>query len=348
MVHAYAAAGWRVDLMHFRTEQEAPPPEDLLTAVRNYTPILVPDVSLRHHAALLPPRGRLVASNAVEAPARSYDVAQAESSAAWPAVAMADARTKVLVLHDDDATSFIRFARAVRDPRRKLLRYSTAAKYWRFQRRAMRSADLVWFVSPAELTRMGDRKAVLVPNGADAAFFAVPPEGGSGGSTLMFVGPARYGANARAVESFLRLVWQHVVDRAPDASLHLVGDGWASVAAEETAVVDRGFVDDLPATVAGADVVVAPLLEGGGTKVKVVEAMAAARPVVATAVAAEGIPDSTGLSVVELGAEMAGKIVALLRDHQLARQAGAANRLAVRELEWSTVWRQAMARLERA
>jgi glycosyltransferase involved in cell wall biosynthesis len=350
MVHAYATVGWRVDLLHFRNDREAPPPEDLSVALRDYTPILVPAVSLRDHAALQPPLARLVASNApAELLARSYDVAQAESSAAWPAVARAAARTRVLVLIDDDSTRFARFARRARDPRRKLLRYATAVKYRRFQRRAMRSADQVWFVSPAELTRMADcdGKAVLVPNAADAAFFAVPPEAGRGGGTVMFVGPARYHANAQAVDGFLRLVWPHVLARVQDASLHLVGDGWASVAAAGTAVIDRGFVDDLPATVAGADVVVAPLLEGGGTKVKVLEAMAAARPVVATPVAAEGIPYSTGLRVVEVGAAMAAEIATLLRDHPLARRAGAANRLAVRELEWSAVWRRAMARLER-
>jgi glycosyltransferase involved in cell wall biosynthesis len=351
MVHAYAAAGWRVDLLHFRTEHEAPLSEDFLSAIRNHTPILVPAVSLRHHAGLQPPLGRIVSSSAAaEVLTRSYDVAQAESSAAWPAVAGASARTRVLVLHDDDAARFARFARTVRDPRRKLLRYATAVKYRWFQRRTMRSADQVWFVSPTELARFGDcdGKAVLVPNAADAAFFAVPSEDGSRGSTVTFVGPARYDANARAVESFLKLVWPQVLNRVPDASLHLVGEGWASVAAAETSVVDRGFVDDLPATVAGADVVVAPLLEGGGTKVKVLEAMAAARPVVATSVAAEGIPASTGLRVVEVGPEMAAEIASLLRDHQLAQQAGASNRLAVRELEWSTVWRRAMARLQQA
>lgn len=350
MVQAYATAGWRVDLLHFRNEREAAPPEDLSVALRHYTPILIPAVSLRDHAALQPPLARLVASNApAELLARSYDVALAESSATWPAVARAAARTRVLVMIDDDSTRFARFARGVRDPRRKLLRYATAVKYWRFQRRAMHSADQVWFVSPAELTRMGDcdGKAVLVSNAADAAFFAVPPEAGGHGRTVMFVGPARYDANTRAVDVFLRLVWPQVLGQVHDASLHLVGEGWAAVAAAGTAVVDRGFVDDLPAVVAGADVVVAPLLEGGGTKVKVLEAMAAARPVVATPVAAEGIPDSTGLRVLEVGAAMAAEIASLLRDHQLAQRAGAANRLAVRELEWSAVWRRAMARFDR-
>ena len=182
------------------------------------------------------------------------------------------------------------------------------------------------------------RKALLVPNGADAAFFAVPADAARAGRTVMFVGPATYDANARAIERFVAGVWPHVHRLAPDAELHLVGRGWGATAAATPGVVDRGFVDDLAATVASATVVVAPLLDGGGTKIKVLEAMAAARPVVATPIAAEGIPASPGLIVEVEDTAAAAEIAALLGDAVLAHRAGTANRAAVQEQEWSAIW----------
>jgi polysaccharide biosynthesis protein PslH len=279
---------------------------------------------------------------------RSYDVAQAESSAIWPVLADVAASAKILVLHDDDARRYLRIAGQVRDPRRKAARLAAALKYRRFQAQAIRDADRVWCVSEAELQRLAGTsgKFVLVPNGASAGFFDVPVGRSDERRIATFVGPATYDANRRAVDHFVREIWPLVRKRVPNSELRLVGRGWQETAQRTAAVTDRGWVEDLPAEVGRAAVVVAPLLDGGGTKIKVVEAMAAARPVVATSVAVEGIPESPGLRVAGDAGAFAIDVARFLSDAGLAREAGQANRAAVAGLEWSEIWRRAMADID--
>jgi len=350
MVRAYRSAGWSVDVLHARHENESQPDDETMALLHEYVPLTLRKLRPRDHLSPLPPLARLVQSHVpVLNASRSYDAAQAESSAIWPALADVPARAKILVLHDDDTRRYLRIARQVRDPRRKSVRLAAALKYRRFQPQAIREADRVWCVSAAELERLGGTsgKFVLVPNGATADFFDVPVGTSDGRRIVTFVGPATYDANRRAVDHFVRDIWPLVRERVRDAELRLVGKGWEETAHPTTAVSDRGWVEDLPAEVGQSDVVVAPLLDGGGTKIKVIEAMAAARPVVATSVAVEGIPASSGLRVAGDAGGFAKDVARFLSDSNLAREAGQANRSAVAGLEWSEIWRRAIADIER-
>jgi glycosyltransferase involved in cell wall biosynthesis len=350
MVQAYSSAGWAVDVLQARHEHDAPPDDETMELLHDYVGLTLRDPRPRDHVSSLPPLARLVQSH-LPAPLgkRSYDVAQAESSAIWPVLADVGAGAKILVLHDDDVSRYLRIARQVRDPRRKAARLAAALKYRRFQSAAIREADQVWCVSPTELQRLRGTSGrfVLVPNGAATAFFDVPAGTGHGRPIVTFVGPATYDANRRAVDHLVRRIWPLVRDAFPDVELRLVGKGWEEVARSTPGGSDVGWVDDLAAEVGQASVAVAPLLDGGGTKIKVLEAMAAARPVVATPVAAEGIPESSGLRVADDAHRFATAVATFLSDAGLAREAGAANRAAVAGLEWSEIWRRAMAEIER-
>ena len=295
---------------------------------------------------MVPPLAHVVRSH-MRADPTSYDLAQAEGNAAWPIVARANAERRLAVLHDDDATRLRRLARVARDPRRKAVRLVTAVKYTRYQRSILADADRLWFVSTVERTRIDPHssKSLLVPNGADRRFFDNEPEEHSDPVTL-FVGPADYDANRQAVEHYINRVLPLVRRDIPDASLWLVGHGWGDVAATNGGVVDRGFVDDLPAELARAAVVVVPLFAGSGTKIKVIEAMAAARPVVVSPIGAEGIPPSPGLRVRGEDAAFAASVIAYLRDEAVRRADGASNRQAVASLSWPAIWERAVADVE--
>jgi glycosyltransferase involved in cell wall biosynthesis len=238
-------------------------------------------------------------------------------------------------------------AREARDPARLVLRSATAVRFASYQRRAVRAADRVWFVSPRELDRMAYArgKARLVPNGATADLFTIPPLHGDR-PVATFVGPASYDANRRAVEQLLGRIWPLVSRRVPGAELRLVGNGWRQVARTHPDVIDRGFVPDLSAELRAATIALAPLRSGAGTKIKVLEAMAAARPVVATRIAAEGIPPSPGLRVEDDPGAFADAAASWLTQPDTARAAGEANRTAVRGQEWSAIWAEAIVELE--
>ncbi len=101
-----------------------------------------------------------------------------------------------------------------------------------------------------------------------------------------------------------------------------------------------GFVDEVAGFYAGMDVVVAPLRSGGGVKIKVLEAMASARPVVATAIGAEGIagPDDQALLVADDPVSFAAAVVSLLRDAGQRQALGRRGReLVERRFSWHRV-----------
>jgi polysaccharide biosynthesis protein PslH len=153
-------------------------------------------------------------------------------------------------------------------------------------------ADRVLCVSPddAAAVRAAGGRPLLAPNGVDDAFFAVPD--GAQRETALFFGHFGYDANRRGLERFVAEGWPEVRVRRPRARLAVAGGGLEPalrVRLEATPGVNAlGLVEDLPGVLAGVRAVVVPIWEGGGTRLKVLEALAAARPVVSTPLGASG------------------------------------------------------------
>jgi polysaccharide biosynthesis protein PslH len=189
---------------------------------------------------------------------------------------------------------------------------------------------------------LADLEVDVVPNGVDAARLARvtgEPEPGR----LLFTGTLDYAPNAEAVRWFATQVLPLVRARRPDARLTVVGrNPPADVEAlgAEEAVEVTGWVDDIAPYQQAAAVTVAPLRSGGGTKLKVLEALASARPVVATPVAAEGIDvvDGRHLLVRDAAPAFAEAVVELLDDPPRAEALGAAGRELVAErYDWNVL-----------
>jgi glycosyltransferase involved in cell wall biosynthesis len=137
----------------------------------------------------------------------------------------------------------------------------------------------------------GARRAVVVPNGVD---IAAPRVGGSpiaGGPELVFVGLLGYRPNADAVAQLIDRILPLVAREHPDVHLTIVGEGAtpAMLAAAGPRVTFTGRVADVRPYVSAASAVVVPLRIGSGTRLKILEAMALARPVVTTSLGAEGL-----------------------------------------------------------
>lgn len=169
----------------------------------------------------------------------------------------------------------------------------------------------------------------VVPNGVETARLARvdgEPEPGR----LLFTGTLDYAPNAEAVRWFATEVLPRVRARRADARLTVVGrNPPADLRALDVEVT--GWVEDLAPYQRAAAVVVAPLRSGGGTKLKVLEALAAGRPLVATTVGAEGIEveDGRHLLVRDDPAGFADAVVELLDDRARASALAAAGREAV-------------------
>ena len=208
---------------------------------------------------------------------------------------------------------------------RRLFNRREAAKFRREELSAARNAALTLVTSArdGDLLRQhapGLRTAVIA-NGVDCDHFT-PPAGPRKPDSAVFVGATHYFPNEEGVLFFLREIHEKIRAVRPDFCLSVVGGGPPpSLVACRSASVDvTGYVPDVRPYMWNASVFVVPLRMGGGTRFKVVEAMAAGIPVVSTRLGAEGIPavDGRDLLLADDADAFAGAVVRVLTDPVLA------------------------------
>jgi len=162
----------------------------------------------------------------------------------------------------------------------------------RFERDVLARSAECWMVSDADIAAARElcpgAHLRLVPNVVDvSAIDPVHPD--TAACRALFVGNFTYEPNRTALGFLLDDVMPRVWKRLPDAKLRLVGAGLEQPPSDDPRVEALGFVDELADAYAGVSVAVVPLLQGGGTPLKFVEALAYGLPVVATPRAAAGL-----------------------------------------------------------
>jgi len=242
---------------------------------------------------------------------------------------------------DMDSAKFAAYAKATAGPM-KLVHAREARLLGAFERQMARRAQLSLFCSPAEVAEfrlgLGDPQVCVDPmvNGIDTVFYdpvgvGPAPYAGEAGPHLVFTGQMDYAPNVDAVVHFAEAVLPAVQKQLPDARFHIVGRNPAPAvrALEARAGVDVvGAVDDIRPWIGSADMVVAPLRIARGIQNKVLEAMAMARPVIASGAAAEGIVAQSGahFMVARDDTAMIDAICALAVDRDRAAAIGAGAR----------------------
>lgn len=187
----------------------------------------------------------------------------------------------------------------------------------------------------ARLAGDGGARIVVAPNVVRAPAIA-PPLPGAPPYRILFVGGLDYAPNRDAVLWSIREIVPALArHETPPWELHLVGAGGRALLAElglrEPRVVAHDAVPDVTPHLAAARAVVVPLRAGGGTRIKVLEALAHARPVVATTMGAEGLElqDGRHLLLGDDASTIAGHLATLLCDGDLATRLGMAGRARV-------------------
>lgn len=160
---------------------------------------------------------------------------------------------------------------------------------------------------------------IVVPNGVDCDYFASQSRAIHPNS-VVFVGTMNWHPNVQAMQYFLRDIWPAVKSRVPSATMDIAGsnppDTIVKLADSLPDVKIHGYVDDVRPLIDSAAVFACPIRDGGGTKLKILDAFAMGKCVVAHPIACEGIDAVDGREIVlaAQAEDFAAAISALLND----------------------------------
>ena len=219
----------------------------------------------------------------------------------------------------------------------------------RFEAKTLARFDGILAVSDADRQALGAiypdavrQPAYVVPTGVDTEYFSPAPSAPSG-RTLVFTGSMDWLPNEDAMQFFCRDILPLIRAEEPQVTLSIVGRAPTPTVkrlADAHGVVVTGGVDDVRPFMQDAAVYIVPLRIGGGTRLKIFEAMSMGKAVVSTTVGAEGLPVVAGEHVVlaDEPTAFARAVVGLLRDtDQRARLETAGRALVLERYDWSAV-----------
>jgi len=254
--------------------------------------------------------------------------------------ALTDARWTVMA-HNVESLIWQRYAEAEANPVKRWYIQKQWQKFEAFERWAYAAATRAVAVSRDDARLMRERFGVASPevveNGVDVDYFTPHRDVDRDPARLLFLGSLDWRPNLDGVRLLLDDVFPKVRTQAPHATLSLVGrrpPEWLKARAAETPGV-KVFADvpDVRPFLATCGMLVVPLRIGGGSRLKILEALATETPVVSTRVGAEGLQltDGRDLTLTETPADMPAAILEAIRRPDEARETAEAGRRRVLE-----------------
>jgi polysaccharide biosynthesis protein PslH len=251
---------------------------------------------------------------------------------------------KVLFEHNVETLIWRRYHEVEKSFLKKLYFAYEKKRLERFERDSCARFDQVLTVSDqdGELLRkeFGLRRYVTIPTGVDTGFFH--PLGREINHRLVFCGSMDWMPNIDGFWWFYRDILPIIRQETADVSFAVVGRRPAvdivKTGKDDKSIIITGTVADVRPEVAAGQIYVVPLRVGGGTRIKIYEALAMRKCVVSTTIGAEGLPLTNGVNIVlaDDENEFAKKVTELLRDDNKRNKiAEAGFRLVTEKYSWS-------------
>jgi glycosyltransferase involved in cell wall biosynthesis len=254
---------------------------------------------------------------------------------------------RVVVAHNVESVIWRRYYETEKGTLRRWYVGRQWRKFERFERRALAEAECTIAVSDVDAGRFrqdfGVERVDVVENGVDTAYFRPAGTRRTAGR-LLFLGSLDWRPNLDGVARLLDDIFPAVRAAEPDATLALVGrnpPAWLRRRVAETPGVSlHADVPDVRPYLADSAVMVVPLRIGGGSRLKILESLAAGVPVVSTRVGAEGLCLEAGRDLTVTGDtdDLAPALVAALRRPEvMARQAASGRAKVLARYDWATL-----------
>jgi glycosyltransferase involved in cell wall biosynthesis len=253
----------------------------------------------------------------------SFDCAVVDHLA--PTAYFPDLPNAVFFQHNVETVIWRRHVQHAADPLRRWYFGLQAKRMLAYERRVSRAAGQIVAVSPTDAEEMrrlfGVTGVVEIPTGVNIEYFRPPESFPAVGADLVFVGSMDWLPNVDGVLYFAREVLPLIRKRRAECSLTIVGrtppQKVLALAERDPGICVTGTVPDIRPYLWGSTVSVVPLRIGGGTRLKIYEAMAARIPVVSTTIGAEGLtihpPDD--IRIADRPEDFAERCLELLEDN---------------------------------
>ncbi|MCO5131921.1 MAG: glycosyltransferase family 4 protein [Xanthobacteraceae bacterium] len=257
------------------------------------------------------------------------------------------AKIPILVVgsHNIDYDLARQYTRAGGSPLRRIYAEVNWRKLRREELDTYGRADGISLCSAADQQRLlkdvPGARTIVIPNAADVDFYKPrPTDPKPDGRTVVFFGLMSYMPNIDGAAYFIREIWPRIAEANPDARCKIIGGSPPQhlLALAGPRIEFTGFVPDLRPHIAEAAAVIVPLRLGGGTRLKIVEAMAMSKAMVSTTLGAEGIEAVPGRDILieDQPDRFADAVLKLLAEPEYASNIGqSARQLSEARYAWS-------------
>jgi len=235
---------------------------------------------------------------------------------------------------------------------KRILYFQQAQKMKSFESQKLKDFDAIFACSLDDqkiLEKIGtiQTPVYVIPNGVDTEYFNTTLMKSLEEDALVFTGSMDWLPNDDAISYFCRHILPLIWQKKPKVKFYVVGKNPSSLvkdlAKNDSRVIVTGRVDDVRPFIERSKVFIVPLRIGGGTRLKILEAMSMGKAVVSTTIGAEGIACQEGIDIFlgDSPQEFADKVLILLEDHQQAKNLGLASRnLVCRQYDWNSIGKE--------
>ena len=277
----------------------------------------------------------------------TFDLVHVDTIGLYPYVAPFYEIPTVLNHHNIESQMMRRRYEKEKNCLYKIYFHKESSKIGEYERYVCGKCALNLVVSDLDGSRLkentGNVRIAVIPNGVDIEYFQPQRTIGECREGLIFAGAMDWYPNREAVRFFLKEIWPKLREEKPDRQVTFLGRNPPRElleAAKNSAINAPGFVDDVRPYLDDAGIYICPIRDGGGTRLKILDALAMGKPLVATGMAVEGLDlvEEVHYLKAETAAEFLIQINRLESDSDLCQTVATAGQRFVKEhYSWDVI-----------